>query len=73
MTSRALVIGGAWAIRLLRSISVGDALIPEGEVCLAEIRGRRVRIASDRLPLGWVELEAVCGRDYEVVPTGRER
>lgn len=55
---------GAWAIRLRRPV-LG---IPRGWVCLAEIDGSRVRIASDWLADGWVELEARLGDDYVVVP-----
>ena len=66
MSAGASVIGGAWAIRLLRTIVAAGGVIPAGEICLAEIFGKRVRITSDWLPRGWADIEAVCGRDYEV-------
>jgi hypothetical protein len=60
------VIGGSWAIRLRRAIVLADCTLPAGDVCLAEIRGRRARIASDRIPGYWAEIELVSGTDYDV-------
>jgi hypothetical protein len=62
------VIGGAWAIRLRRALVLSDCTVPEGEVCLAEIRGRRVHISSDWIPAWWANVELVSGADYDVVP-----
>ena len=61
------VIGGAWAVRLLRHVMLADCVLVAGDPCLAEIHGRKVRLYSERSPRGWEELEGlVCGVDYEV-------
>ena len=60
------VIGGAWAIRLRRALVLADCTIPASEVCLAEVRGRRVRIASERIPGRWAEIDLASGSDYDI-------
>lgn len=64
------VIGGAWAIRFLRSIALPDCVLVAGDTCLAEICGRKLRVYSDRSPRGWEELEGVCGIDYAMADAG---
>jgi hypothetical protein len=67
-------IGGAWAIRLLRDVVLPDCVLLSGDTCLAEIRGRRVRVYSERSPRGWEELDGlVCGVDYDVAPSALSR
>lgn len=65
------VIGGAWAIRLLRRVDLADCTLYEGDTCLAEISGRTARVFSDRSPRGWELLRGVvCGVDYDTVSRG---
>ncbi len=61
------VIGGAWAVRLLRAVVLPDCVLVAGDVCLAEVQGRRLRVYSERSPRGWEKLDGfVCGVDYEI-------